>query len=105
MSDAKRVRRRGLKDYPCPYLTRGSCSDECWCGKAGHCETRPIYEQAMADAMCARLLRVFERRWRFELMYAIEDPSGWWQDNKTFWLRWEKFIAAIRSALDAAGLL
>ena len=111
MADAKR--RRTWKDFPCPvadlfygpgggYPYEPTCSEEC--DNSWRCALRPVYEQAIADAKCARLLRVFEKRWIDSIEYAIEDPSSWIQGATAWWGKWALFVRAIRAALREAGL-
>ncbi len=90
---ATRVKRTKLADFRCPYHTLGGCSLDCWIGTAQRCEIRPIYEQAIADARCARLLGIFER-------HMIRIPLS----ADMILARWVRFRIMFREALRKAGL-
>lgn len=97
---------RTLNAYPCP--SGGMCSAECRalldkCTDVT-CRWLPIYRQAMADHRCARLLRVFEKRWADECQLGLdwaysEGASDGYHDG-----HFQELRDAIRTALRDAGL-
>ena len=100
MSETKR--RRTFEDFECRFDER----DHCWEGCDGFddCDVGAVYREYLALQKCARLLRVFEKRWIDSIEYAIEDPSSWIQGATAWWGKWALFVRAIRAALREAGL-
>lgn len=96
-----------LEQFPCPFLLWGPCTERLEGGcppglSVTECCMRPIYRKAMADHRCARLLRVFEKRWLERLRKAfleVSDPSF------RNWINLSSFVDHMQRALRAAGLL
>ena len=100
------TKRTRVDQFPCPRaLALDFCRADCHL--LGPCEYRQIYEQAIADHKCARLLRVFEKRYWDPVMARVRIRLDHWYYARTLKPligRLAKLRTAIRDALHAAGL-
>ena len=104
------AKRLTLDAFPCPVGIGLTCNAECRAAidrcEAVICLWLLVYRQAVADHKCARLLRVFEKRYFGKLLdwlyFAdLHDSRG---RAERFGERMELWRETFRDALRAAGL-
>jgi len=98
-------KRRTLEDFTC-FDLRCHCHDAC--DGFMDCEIGEAYREYLKLQKCARLLRVFEKRWfgrcRAGLLAIGQIHNVEGDGGHARWMRFAKFRAVIRDALRAAGL-
>lgn len=103
-SVSAKPKRTKLEDFPCCFVTDPRCHCHEACDGFDDCEIGEVYREYLALLKCARLLRVFEKRWGAKFSFLVCIGIGKNELLMRHEQQWEQLRTRIRDALRAAGL-